>query len=98
VPNHLAKLDGLKIFEALYTITNEYEEIKAQCFTVTKAHDEAKQALVALNDGLHLLGHDEEKAMFTDKHVLLSRTTKVHRSKHVSIRFTILKKEYQTDW
>lgn len=60
------KADGEKIFEALWTAVNEYEEIKAQVFTVTKSHDELRTTLDNMVGGMQALGHQDIQFLFTD--------------------------------
>src|SRR5579862_9389668 len=66
VTKHIAKINGETVFSGLYTVTNEYEEVRTQIFTATKSHRELDMALRSLNDGLQLYGNPPPAIYFTD--------------------------------
>lgn len=69
VPKHMSKINGQPIFEALYTVTNEYGEIRSQILTFDKGQDQIKNALINLRRGLETTGFEPPKVFFVDDSV-----------------------------
>ncbi|KAF7720804.1 hypothetical protein EC973_006061 [Apophysomyces ossiformis] len=67
VTKHLCKLDGVKIFEGLFTMTNEIEEIHIQHFVPSTSMDYVKKSLDDMKLSLISFGHSMPKVLFTDK-------------------------------
>ncbi|KAJ6448574.1 hypothetical protein C8R45DRAFT_1132891 [Mycena sanguinolenta] len=55
---HVFKVDGVPIFTALLTVTNEKGEIKVCVFVATKSHSQYEDALRRLADDLTIYGHE----------------------------------------
>ncbi|KAI9249771.1 hypothetical protein BDA99DRAFT_217405 [Phascolomyces articulosus] len=66
VPNHMAKLGGSAAFTALYTICNEYEEIRMQLLVPTKALVHIEGPLKEMISSYKFYGHPEPELFFTD--------------------------------
>jgi hypothetical protein len=64
--NHLGKVHRQNVFNALYTVTNEKEQIICHALTPTKGHDYVKQILQSRKRTVDLLGHHEPLVFFTD--------------------------------
>jgi len=65
VNKHIAKIDGVSIFGALFTaMTSHY--IRAQALTLTKSHEERAGPLGEISKSLHLYGYDEPLIAFSD--------------------------------
>lgn len=62
----IAKVGGKPVFQALYTVCNEYEEVRAMAFVPTKGHAHVKPLLCALKRSYELYGHTMPKIVFTD--------------------------------
>jgi hypothetical protein len=62
----LAKVGGEKVFEALFTMTNEYGEIRQQFFAHTKGHNDMRHALEKLHNARTEMGQGNIKAFYTD--------------------------------
>ncbi|KAJ7644559.1 hypothetical protein FB45DRAFT_1116123, partial [Roridomyces roridus] len=63
---HVFKVDGVPIFTALLTVTNEKGEIRVCVFVATKSHSQYKDALQRLADDLHIYGHNQPEVFYTD--------------------------------
>ncbi|KAJ7705637.1 hypothetical protein B0H16DRAFT_1901821, partial [Mycena metata] len=63
---HVFKVDGVPIFTALLTVTNEKGEIKVCVLVATKSHSQYEDALRRLGDNLEIYGHDLPEVFYTD--------------------------------
>ncbi|KAJ6473082.1 hypothetical protein C8R45DRAFT_776206, partial [Mycena sanguinolenta] len=63
---HVFKVDGVPIFTALLTVTNEKGEIRVCVFVATKSHSQYEDALRRLADDLTVYGHDLPEVFYTD--------------------------------
>jgi hypothetical protein len=63
---HLAKIGGASTFSALYTLCNEYEEIRMQVFAPTKSLSHLRASFQSLLDSYRLYGHSPPEYFFTD--------------------------------
>ncbi|KAJ3963552.1 hypothetical protein EV361DRAFT_786209, partial [Lentinula raphanica] len=63
---HIAKIDGVPIFIALLTVTNEKGEIRVCNFVATKAHSQFTDALKKMRASLELYGHAQPEIFYTD--------------------------------
>ncbi|KAJ7227493.1 hypothetical protein GGX14DRAFT_347896 [Mycena pura] len=63
---HVFKVDGVPIFTALLTVTNEKGEIKVCVLVATKSHSQFEDALRRLRDDLQIYGHDLPQVFYTD--------------------------------
>ncbi|KAF8633831.1 hypothetical protein AX17_004351 [Amanita inopinata Kibby_2008] len=66
VPKHIARLNGVPVYEALHTSINEYSEIRSMTLTPTKAHNQFMPALAAVSASLKTYGHDPVEGVMTD--------------------------------
>ena len=62
----IAKLGQASAFGALYTVCNEYEEIRLQVLASTKAQSHLKGPFEEMMRSYRLYGHPEPKLFFTD--------------------------------
>ena len=62
----IGKVDGAPIFTALYTILNEYEEVRLQFLVPTKSLFHLKYAFNAVRRSLDFYGHGQPEIFFTD--------------------------------
>ena len=62
----MGKVDGTPTFTALYTVLNEYEEVRVQFLVPTKSISHLKYAFDALRRSLDLYGHSQPQIFFTD--------------------------------
>ena len=60
------KVHGTQAFNALFTATNEYEEIVMQTFTPTTGHDDITNSIQKFVKSQELLGHPEIEYCYTD--------------------------------
>ncbi|KAJ3558593.1 hypothetical protein NP233_g11480 [Leucocoprinus birnbaumii] len=65
-PKHIARVDGVRIFIGLLTITNEWAEIRACNLVATKAHEQFRLALERMRESLEVYGHKQPELFFTD--------------------------------
>ncbi|KAJ3738047.1 hypothetical protein EV360DRAFT_29977, partial [Lentinula raphanica] len=63
---HIAKVDGVPIFTALLTVTNNKGEIRVCNFVAMKSHSQFTDALKRMNHSLHLYGHQPPEVFYTD--------------------------------
>lgn len=63
---HMAKIDETSIFTALYTMTNEYEEIVHQVLVPSKSLSYLKFSLEMMRDAYIDYGHEMPVVFFTD--------------------------------
>ena len=62
----IGKVDGAPMFTALYTILNEYEEVRLQFLVPTKSLFHLKYAFNAVRRSLDFYGHGQPEIFFTD--------------------------------
>lgn len=65
VNKHIAKIDGIPIFGALWTCMDS-RYIRAQALTLTKAHDERIGPLSGVAKSVQLYGHPNPRVAFSD--------------------------------
>ena len=63
---HIAKVDGVPIFTALITVTNDKGEIRVCNFVATKSHSQFTDALKQMRQSLNLYGHQQPEIFYTD--------------------------------
>ncbi|KAG9223671.1 hypothetical protein CCMSSC00406_0008554 [Pleurotus cornucopiae] len=63
---HVAKVNGMQVFVALLTVTNEKGEIRICNLVATKAHSQFEVALHKMRESLTLYGHDQPSIFYTD--------------------------------
>ena len=68
---HLAKVDGIPIFNALWTCMDSCY-IHAQTLTFMKAHDECHGPLKGIADSIQCYGHPLPQIVFSDDLVKVS--------------------------
>ncbi|KAJ7194292.1 hypothetical protein GGX14DRAFT_378125 [Mycena pura] len=66
---HVFKVDGVPIFTALLTVTNEKGEIRVCVFVATKSHSQFEDALRRLAEDLVVYGHNLPEVFYTDNMV-----------------------------
>ncbi|KAJ7206804.1 hypothetical protein GGX14DRAFT_637030 [Mycena pura] len=66
---HVFKVDGVPIFTALLTVTNEKGEILICVFVATKSHSQFEDALQRLAKDLVVYGHNLPEVFYTDNMV-----------------------------
>ncbi|KAG2220944.1 hypothetical protein INT45_010697, partial [Circinella minor] len=66
VPKHMAKLGGSSAFTALYTLCNEYEEIRLQLLVPTKSTTHLEAPLKEMMNSYRLYNHQQPDLFFTD--------------------------------
>jgi hypothetical protein len=62
----VAKVNGVQIFIALLTVTNEKGEIRICNLVATKSHSQFEMALKLMRESLELYGHEQPSAFYTD--------------------------------
>src|ERR1700676_354090 len=65
VNKHMAKIDGVPIFNALWTCMNSHY-IRAQALTLTKAHEERAGPLLGIAKSAKMYGYDDPAVVFSD--------------------------------
>jgi hypothetical protein len=65
VNKHIAKVDGVPVFNALWTCMDS-RYIRAQTLTLTKAHDERNGPLKGISDSIKRYGYSFPKIAFSD--------------------------------
>ncbi|TEB22231.1 hypothetical protein FA13DRAFT_1819084 [Coprinellus micaceus] len=65
ITKHIAKVQGVSIFGALWTCMDS-RYIRAQALTLTKAHDERLEPLMAVAQSMHRYGYDDPPIAFSD--------------------------------
>ncbi|KIK53594.1 hypothetical protein GYMLUDRAFT_250296 [Collybiopsis luxurians FD-317 M1] len=63
---HIAKVDGVPIFTALLTVTNDKGKIRVCNFVTTKSHSQFTDALKRMWELLDLYGHKQPEVFYTD--------------------------------
>jgi hypothetical protein len=71
VNKHMAKIDGIPIFRALWTCMDS-RYIQAQALTLTKAHEERIGPLLGIAKSVRLYGYDDPGVVFSDDPVKVS--------------------------
>ncbi|KAJ7752488.1 hypothetical protein DFH07DRAFT_774427 [Mycena maculata] len=66
IAKHIFKVDGVPIFTALLTVTNEKAEIRVCVFVATKSHSQYEEALRRLANDLPIYGHELPEVFYTD--------------------------------
>ncbi|KAE9390707.1 hypothetical protein BT96DRAFT_1002033 [Gymnopus androsaceus JB14] len=66
LPKYLMKLNGVMVFSALFTVVNEFEQVRFQAFVPTKALTHVRSSLEALVKSLKEHGHPQPVLGFTD--------------------------------
>jgi hypothetical protein len=62
----MGKQNGVPVFGALHTCTNEYNEIRSMILTPSKSHSQYMPALAAISQSLKMYGHPPVELVFTD--------------------------------
>jgi len=62
----LARIKGKSVFSALYTMCNEYEEVRMQLFVPSKSHSNLLMPFQELRKAYQLYGHIQPEFFFTD--------------------------------
>jgi hypothetical protein len=63
---HLSKVEGSPVFTALYTLCNEYEEIRMQVLVPSKAVAHLEVPFENMRKAFDLYGHAQPEVFFTD--------------------------------
>ncbi|KAG6818631.1 hypothetical protein H0H93_003310 [Arthromyces matolae] len=66
IAKHVFKVEGVPIFTALLTVTNEKGEIRVCVFVATKSHAQFVDALRKMSEDLTLYGHTQPEVFYTD--------------------------------
>ncbi|KAJ7594711.1 hypothetical protein C8J56DRAFT_446650 [Mycena floridula] len=66
VAKYISRLSGAQVFEGIYTLVNEWEEIQAQSLTLTKSLSVVQDMISGVADGLEAHGHPPTYQMYTD--------------------------------
>ncbi|KAJ7867335.1 hypothetical protein B0H14DRAFT_2199735, partial [Mycena olivaceomarginata] len=66
IAKHVFKVDGVPIFTALLTVTNQKAEIRVCVFVATKSHSQYEEALRRLANDLPIYGHELLEVFYTD--------------------------------
>lgn len=76
ITKHISKVNGVPVFTALLTVTNERGEIRICDLVATKSHSQFEGALKQMNASLQCYGHKPTSVFYTDnmadKHMLES--------------------------
>ncbi|KAG2219719.1 hypothetical protein INT45_006051, partial [Circinella minor] len=62
----MSKVNGVPVFAALYTVLNEYEEIRLQFLVPTKSLSHLQYGFDKLREAYELYGHEQPEIFFTD--------------------------------
>lgn len=62
----IARVNGVKSFEALFTMTNEYEEIVAQTFVASTNHDQLQQTIDDFYKTKNTFKHEPIQCLYID--------------------------------
>ncbi|KAH9486050.1 Exonuclease 3'-5' domain-containing protein 2 [Psilocybe cubensis] len=65
VNKHIAKVDGVPVFTALFTCMDS-KYIRGQALTLTKSHEERAGPLQQIANSIHRYGHDRPSVMYSD--------------------------------
>ncbi|KAG6835921.1 hypothetical protein H0H93_013330 [Arthromyces matolae] len=66
---HVAKINGVPIFTALLSITNEKGEIRGCNLVTNKTHSQYEPALIGIGESLDRYGHEQPELFYTDSMV-----------------------------
>ncbi|KAG6848087.1 hypothetical protein H0H93_003468 [Arthromyces matolae] len=66
IAKHVFKVEGVPIFTALLTVTNEKGEIRVCVFVATKSHAQFIDILRKMSEDLTLYGHTQPEVFYTD--------------------------------
>jgi hypothetical protein len=67
VTKHIGKVDGVTVWDGgIYTVLNQYEEIRMQTFMPTKSLDHLTKPFTDLQRSLEMFGHKMPELFFTD--------------------------------
>ncbi|KAG6891629.1 hypothetical protein C0992_001314 [Termitomyces sp. T32_za158] len=66
IAKHVFKVNGVPIFTALLTMTNENGEIRVCIFVATKSHSQYTEVLRKVSQDLSLYGHSQPELIYTD--------------------------------
>lgn len=62
----IARVKGTSVFQAMYTMCNEYEQIRMMMFVPSKGHLHLRMPLQELRKAYDLYGHSQPEFVFTD--------------------------------
>ncbi|KNZ75180.1 hypothetical protein J132_04665 [Termitomyces sp. J132] len=94
IAKHVFKVNGVSIFTALLTVTNENGEICVCLFVATKSHSQYAEVLRNMSRDLTLYGHSQPELFYTDnmqdkgmlEHIftsLLDKVTPIEKYSHL---------------
>jgi hypothetical protein len=63
---YMGKVNNTSMFSALYTVCNEYEEIRLQSLVTTKALSHLTSVFNNMRENFTLLGHTQSELFYTD--------------------------------
>ncbi|KAG6821234.1 hypothetical protein H0H93_002344 [Arthromyces matolae] len=66
IAKHVFQVNGVPIFTALLTVTNEKGEIRVCLFVATKSHSQYVEALRKVSEDLTRYGHSQPELFYTD--------------------------------
>ncbi|KAG2192557.1 hypothetical protein INT47_012781 [Mucor saturninus] len=66
IVNHIAKIEKSSAFTALYTVVNEYEEIRLMSLVPSKSHSYLKWSFEKMYEAYKMYGHELPTVFFTD--------------------------------
>jgi hypothetical protein len=71
VNKHIAKLDGVPIFSAMWTCMSPYY-IRGQTLTLTKGHEERAGPLMGIANSGRMYGHSDPVVAYSDDPIKVS--------------------------
>ncbi|KAI3653135.1 hypothetical protein MP228_002560 [Amoeboaphelidium protococcarum] len=89
VTRHMGQLNGVRTFEGLHTVLNEYEEIRSQSFVQSTSHQHITQPLKAMYNTLESNGMKTPQVVYTD---ICCQDRQFYESVFPSLRVGILNK------
>lgn len=63
---HISNIEGTPTFNALWTVCNEYEEVRMQCLVPSKSLSHLQFSFEKMRDAYQLYGHKMPELFFTD--------------------------------
>ncbi|KAF9011526.1 hypothetical protein BDZ89DRAFT_1167480 [Hymenopellis radicata] len=66
VLKYMGGLKGEKIWKAEYNLVNQFEEVRAECLTMTKSLSFVREMFEKVQDSLKALGHSPTQLLYTD--------------------------------
>ncbi|KAF9521942.1 hypothetical protein CPB83DRAFT_920447 [Crepidotus variabilis] len=66
ITEHVAKVNGERVFNGLLTVTNEFGEIRSCNLAATKAQTQFELALTRMRESLEFYGHNQPEFFYTD--------------------------------